>query len=138
MIAYFLTDRLEVRRGCKVAVVEKDLSYRRSLSTTSPLGLRMQHNLAETIEMSLYGSDFLRHLGRNLAIPFREIQDEDYFNVPNIKFQPNGHLTLGSPEQMPEIIEAHDMQRMCGVQSAILTARQIKKRFPWLNTHGIE
>ena len=138
MIAYYLTERVEVKRGMKVAVVEKDPTYRRSNSTLSPYGLRVQHSLPETIEMALFGSDFLRHLGRNLAIPFDEIQDEDYFNIPNIKFQPHGHLTLGSPQQMPEIIEAHEMQRMCGVQSAILTARQIKARFPWLNTHGIE
>ena len=138
MIAYFLTDRLEVRRGCKVAVVEKDLSYRRSLSTTSPLGLRMQHNLPETIEMSLYGSDFLRHLGRNLAIPFREIQDEDYFNVPNIKFQPNGHLTLASHGDMEKLATAHETQKMSGVQCALLTAKQIKKRFPWIKIHNIE
>ena len=137
-IAYHLTERLEVKRGCKVAVVEKDLSYRKSLSTLSPFGLRVQHSLPETIEMSLYGSDFLRHLPRTLALPFDEIKDEEYFNIPNIKFQPNGHLTLATPQGMEELVNNHDTQRMSGVQSAILTAKQIKKRFPWIQIHNIE
>ena len=97
-IAYYLTERLAVKRGCKVAVVEKDLSYRKSLSTTSPLGLRVQHSLPETIDMALHGSDFFRHMHRNLALPFDEIKDEDYFNIPNLKFQPNGHLTLATSQ----------------------------------------
>ena len=138
LIACYLTERVEVKKGMKVAVIEKDPSYRRSASTLSPYGLRVQHSLPETIEMALYGSDFLRHIGRNLAIPFDEVQDEDYFNIPNIKFQPHGHLTLGNMEKMPEIIEAHEMQRLCGVQSAILTVKQLQKRFPWLNTHGLD
>ena len=138
LIAYYLTERVEVKRGLKVAVIEKDPTYRRSASTLSPYGLRVQHSLPETIEMALYGSDFLRHIGRNLAIPFDEIQDEDYFNIPNIKFQPHGHLTLADTERMPELVAAHEMQRLCGVQSAILTVKQLERRFPWLNTHGLE
>ena len=137
-IANFLTERLNVKKGCKVAVIEKDPTYRRSLSTTSPLGLKVTHSLPETIAMSLFGSDFLRHMARNFAIPFDEIHDEDYFNIPNIKFQPNGHLTLASPSQMEELVQSHENQKMAGAQSAILTAKQIKKRFPWINTHGIE
>ena len=100
--------------------------------------MRMQHSLPEMIDMSLFGSDFYRHIGRNMAIPFDEIKDEDYFNIPNIKFQPHGHLTLATAGQMEALNEAHDTQRMSGVQSAMLTAKQIKKRFPWINTHNIE
>ena len=137
-IAYHLTERLEVKRGCKVAVVEKDFSYRKSLSTLSPLGLRVQHSSPEMIDMSLFGSDFLRHLPRTLALPFDEIKDEDYFNIPNIKFQPNGHLTLATPQGMEELVNNHETQRMGGVQSALLTAKQIKKRFPWIQIHNIE
>ena len=138
-IAYSLTERLETKYGCKVAVVEKDLSYRRSVSTTSPLGLRVQHSLPELIEMSLYGSDFYRLIGKKLAVPFDEIAtDEEYFNIPNIKFQPHGHLTLATEAQMEELGAAHEVQTMAGVQAALLTAKQIKKRFPWINTHNIE
>ena len=33
MIAYYLTERVEVKRGMKVAVIEKDPTYRRSTTT---------------------------------------------------------------------------------------------------------
>ena len=44
----------------QIGIIEKDPSYRYSLSTSSPLGIRMQSCLPETIESSLFGTDFLR------------------------------------------------------------------------------
>eukprot|EP00092_Neocalanus_flemingeri_P038217 GFUD01041598.1.p1 GENE.GFUD01041598.1~~GFUD01041598.1.p1 ORF type:complete len:654 (-),score=163.88 GFUD01041598.1:101-2023(-) len=136
-IAYWLAQRVDVKAGMRVAVVEKDPTYRHSLTTTSALGLRMQHSLPENIEMSLFGADFLRNIGRKMAIPFDEVSDDDYFNIPNIKFQPHGHLTLAREDQMQDLLDSHEMQRQCGVQSALLTTKQINLRFPWINTHGI-
>ena len=99
-IAYEFANRMELKTGMKIGVVEMDPTYRRSLSTTSALGLRMQHSLPENVEMSLCGADFIRNAGRKLAIPFDEVSDDDYFNIPNVKFQPHGHLTLAREDQM--------------------------------------
>ena len=67
-----------------------------------------------------------------------QVQDEEYFNIPNIKFQPHGHLSLaGSEEQLAELKAAHAQQRQCGAQTAMLTARQLGARFPWLSTRGL-
>jgi len=136
-IAYHLSTRVQVKSGLTIAVVEKDPTYKRSLSTISPLGLRMQHSLPENIEMSLYGADFIRNSGRKLAVAFDEVSDEDYFNIPNVKFQPHGHLTLVKENQMEDLQESHEMQKMAGVQSAMLTPKMLKQRFPWLNTKDI-
>jgi FAD-dependent oxidoreductase domain-containing protein 1 len=121
----------------KVGVVESDPTYRNSLSTTSALGLRMQHSLPENVEMSLFGADFIRNVGRKLAIPFDEVSDDDYFNIPNVKFQPHGHLTLAREDQMQDLMDSHEVQRMSGVQSAMLTPKQINLRFPWIKTQDI-
>ena len=136
-IAYEFANRMEVKNGMKIGVVEMDPTYRKSLSTTSALGLRMQHSLPENVEMSLYGADFIRNAGRKLAIPFDEVSDDDYFNIPNIKFQPHGHLNLAREDQMQDLMDSHEVQRMSGVQSAMLTPKQIKMRFPWINTQDI-
>ena len=136
-IAHFLANRVEVKRGLTIGVVEKDPTYRKSLSTTSALGLRMQHSLPENVEMSLYGADFIRNAGRKLAIAFDEVSDDDYFNIPNVKFQPHGHLTLAREDQMQDLMDSHEVQKMCGVQSAMLTTKQINLRFPWIKTQDI-
>ena len=73
MIAYFLSERGKVQEGWKIAVIEKDPSYRACTTIASPLGLRMQHSLPELCEMALFGSDFLRNLERRLRIPFPEV-----------------------------------------------------------------
>ena len=136
-IAYHLSTRVQVKGGMSIAVVEKDPTYRRSLSTISPLGLRMQHSLPENLEMALYGADFIRNAGRKLAVAFDEVSDEDYFNIPNVKFQPHGHLTMVKEDQMGDLLESHEMQKMAGVQSAMLTPKMIKQRFPWINIKDI-
>jgi len=136
-IAYHLANRVQVKNGMSIAVVEKDPTYRRSLSTISPLGLRMQHSLPENLEMSLYGADFIRNAGRRLAVAFDEVSDEDYFNIPNVKFQPHGHLTMVKEDQMGDLMESHEMQKRAGVQSAMLTPKMIKQRFPWINIKDI-
>ena len=38
---------------------------------------------------------------------------------------------------MQDLMDSHEVQRMSGVQSAMLTPKQIKMRFPWLNTEDI-
>ena len=116
MIAYMLTSRVDTKTGVKVewgglsltwrclpqiGIIEKDPSYRYSLSTSSPLGIRMQSCLPETIESSLFGTDFLRcNLGSHSKVFnfwFRNLQHEmsvsadteseqEYLNQPNIKF----------------------------------------------------
>jgi len=136
-IANYLTERVEVKKGPKVAVIEKDPSYKNSVTTTSALGLRMQHSLPETVEMSLYGSDIIRNIARKMSIPFDEISDDDYFNIPNVKFQPHGHLTLANEDQMEDLTRSHEIQKIAGVQSALLTPKMIKLRFPWINTQDI-
>jgi len=137
LIAYSLVDALPVKSGVSVAVIERDPSYRYSLSTCSPLGLSMQHCSPELVEMALYGSDFLRRAHRRLAVDSGLEAEEEYANVPDVKFQGHGHLTLASTEQMPALAAAHEIQRLCGAQTAMLTLRQLEKRFPWLSTQGV-
>jgi len=137
MIAYMLTTRMDTKSGVKIGIIEKDPSYRYSLSTCSPLGIRMQSCLPETIEASLFGSDFLRNLQHEMSVSADTESEQEYLNQPNIKFQPHGHLTLAADQDMQRLIKDHEMQKAYGVQSALLTVKQLNLRFPFINTTGV-
>ena len=150
MIAHMLTSRVDTKTGVKVAndpdnmrteelhhfgiplpqigIIEKDPSYRYSLSTSSPLGIRMQSCLPETIESSLFGTDFLRcylqshyslttiqnirNLQHEMSVSADTDSEQEYLNQPNIKFQPHGHLTLAAEQDMEQLIKDHEMQKV--------------------------
>merc|ERR1719431_266014 len=97
----------------------------------------MQHGLPETIEASLFGSDFLRQATTEMAVAGGLEDDEEQLNVPNIKLQPHGHLTLATQDDMEQLTKDHEMQKSLGVQTALLTVKQLNRRFPWLNTSDI-
>ena len=111
----------------QIGIIEKDPSYRYSLTTSSPLGIRMQSCLPETIESSLFGTDFLRcnlqshskpfnHTIRNLqhemSVSAETDSEQEYLNQPNIKFQPHGHLTLAAEQDMEKLVNDHEMQKV--------------------------
>jgi len=137
MIAYMLTTRVDTRTGVKIGIIEKDPSYRYSLTTSSPLGVRMQSCLPETIESSLFGMDFLRNLQHEMSVSADTDSEQEYLNQPNIKFQPHGHLTLAAEHDMEQLVKDHEMQKAFGVQSALLTVKQLNLRFPFINTTGV-
>ena len=92
-------------------------------------GLRQQFSLPENIEMSLFGADFLRNASRILHC-------EDVY-TPDVNFQPHGYLFLASEEGVETMRENHYVQIECGAKVELLSAKQLKRKFPWLNTDGI-
>jgi len=56
----------------RVAVVERDASYRQASAVLSAGGLRQQFSLAENIKMSLYGLEFIR------AMPDVQFREQGY------------------------------------------------------------
>ena len=79
--------------------------------------------------MSLYGADFLRNASRLLAV--------DGLDTPDLKFQPHGYLFLAT-EEGAEIMQVnHRTQLACGAKVELMTAKRLKRRFPWFNTEGI-
>ena len=92
-------------------------------------GLRQQFSLPENIEMSLFGADFLRNASRILHC-------EDVY-TPDVNFQPHGYLFLASDEGVETMRENHYVQIECGAKVELLSAKQLKRKFPWLNTDGI-
>ena len=109
--------------------MKSHFQYKHCATTLSVGGLRQQFSNPENVEMSLYGADFLRHANRLLYVTGMD--------PPDIKFQPHGYLFLASEEGAETMQENHRVQVQCGAKVELMTAKRLKRRFPWLNTEGI-
>jgi len=129
-IAYFLTrDPGNGEERFEVTVVERDFSYRQASSALSASSIRQQFSTAINIRMSLYGIDFLRNLGETLRVG-----DE----VPDIGLVEPGYLYLASQAGAGVLRENHALQKAHAVDVALLTPDELKARFPWISTEGVE
>ena len=126
-VAYWMAQR--IYKGMKIAVIERDPTYRQASTTLSVGGLRQQFSLPENIEMSLFGADFLRSANRLLSI-----QGVD---MPDINFQPHGYLFLATEEGAETMEANHATQVQCGAKVELMTPRRLHRKFPWLNLDGI-
>ena len=52
----------------RVVVIEKDPTYKYSASALSAASIRQQFSTSVNIRISLYGIDFLRHIGEHLEV----------------------------------------------------------------------
>ncbi|XP_070582040.1 FAD-dependent oxidoreductase domain-containing protein 1-like isoform X2 [Ptychodera flava] len=124
--AYFLR-----RRTAKsVVVVERDPTYTQSSTALSYGGIRQQFSLPENIEMGKFGLEFLKNIKEYLTV--------DDADPPDVQFHRNGYLFLASEEGVDTLQKNVEIQRQCGVDTQLLSAAQMKEKFPWMNIDDIE
>lgn len=75
--------------------------------------------------MSLYGADFIRNIKEHLG------------DDVNVNFTPHGYLMLATEEGAENLQKNSILQNQLGAKNEILTADQLKRKFPWINTEGI-
>ncbi|XP_043275335.1 FAD-dependent oxidoreductase domain-containing protein 1 [Venturia canescens] len=126
-VAYWIKER--VKDGLRVAVLEKDPTYKTASTVLSAGGLRQQFSLEENIEMSLFGADFIRNVEDHLGLPGRDPVD--------VQFHPHGYLFLASEAGAECLCKNSKLQNSLGARNVVLTASQLERKFPWLNTKGI-
>lgn len=108
-----------------VLVIEKDATFQKAATALSASSIRQQFSTATNIEISLYGIDFLRHVGDLLEV------DGDR---PAISLHEGGYLFLATPEGAPVLAENHALQVSLGADIAHLDPAGLAARFPWLAT----
>jgi sarcosine oxidase len=122
-VAYFLA--VERGSGRRIAIVERDTSYRESSTARSAGGLRQQFSTPENIAMSQFTLEMLRKLknvfGADADAAFRE----------------HGYLILASSGGTGFLAENVVLQRSMGADVAVLGAAGLAARFPWLATAGV-
>ncbi|KAB0794704.1 hypothetical protein PPYR_11543 [Photinus pyralis] len=124
-IAYFLKEKTGLR-GVNIVVIEKDTTYSKCSTVLSVGGLRQQFSLPENIQMSLFGAEFLRSVKKRFG------PDSDVY------FTPNGYLMLATEHGAQQLIDNSKIQTELGAVNKVLSKRELKERFPWMEVEDVE
>ncbi|MBC8752052.1 MULTISPECIES: NAD(P)/FAD-dependent oxidoreductase [Paraburkholderia] len=124
-IAYFL--RLS-DPTVGVTVIERDPTYARSSSALSAASIRQQFSTPLSIQMSLFGIEFLRSIGERLEVGGTR---------PSIDLHEGGYLFLATTAGEATLRENHALQKSLGANISLLDTHDLQTRFPWLNTDDL-
>jgi glycine/D-amino acid oxidase-like deaminating enzyme len=108
-----------------VTVIERDTTYARSSSALSAASIRQQFSTPLSVQMSLYGIEFLRGIGELLEVDGAK---------PCIDLHEGGYLFLATPPGESTLRENHAMQTSLGADISLLDKASLSAKFPWLNT----
>jgi FAD-dependent oxidoreductase domain-containing protein 1 len=111
--------------GLRVAVLEPDPSYARAASALSAASIRQQFSTAVNVKLSLYGIEFLRGLGENLAVDGER---------PEIGLREGGYLFLATDAGEATLRENHALQVSLGADIAFFARAGLAAKFPFLAT----
>jgi len=124
-IAYFLRAS---DPSVSVTVIERDPTYAKSSSALSAASIRQQFSTPLSVQMSLYGIEFLRNIGELLEVDA---------NRPSIDLHEGGYLFLATPAGDATLRENHALQKSLGADINLLDQQALKARFPWLNVEDL-
>jgi len=111
--------------------VDRDHTFRHASAMLSAGGIRQQFSLPANIQLSLYGIEFLKSLGKELQVG----ADGD---EPDVQLREQGYLFLASDAGERVLRNNHATQQAQGVTwTTLLSPDQLADRFPWLNVGGI-
>src|ERR1035437_9499580 len=98
--AYFLASKADFKGS--VLVLEKDFSYEKCATALSAASIRHQYSTLGNIQMSQFGTQFIKHISDYLAIDGESL---------DVGFHEKGYLFLATPVGA-EILESnHQVQR---------------------------
>jgi glycine/D-amino acid oxidase-like deaminating enzyme len=112
---------LKAEPDLKVAIVEMDPTYEKSSSALSDGNTRVQFNIKENIQMSLYGLDVMENFAEEMAVGEQK---------PEIAFRQQGNLFLVDEESLAEAREGLELQQSLGCQVEWLSPDEISSRYP--------
>ncbi|WP_420631642.1 NAD(P)/FAD-dependent oxidoreductase [Candidatus Leptofilum sp.] len=107
-----------------VALVEKDLSYKYSSTVLSDGNSRVQFNVKENIQMSLYALEVLDSFAEDMAVDGEK---------PEVGFRQQGNLFLTDEAGRTEVAAGLALQQRLGGNVSWLTPSETKAVFPMLN-----
>ncbi|GAB6852030.1 FAD-binding oxidoreductase [Paraburkholderia kururiensis] len=111
-----------------MTVIERDPTYARSSSALSAASIRQQFSTPLSIQMSLFGIEFLRSIGERLEVDGVQ---------PSIDLHEGGYLFLATPAGLDTLRENHALQKRLGADISLLDRAQLDERFAWLNTEDL-
>lgn len=124
--AYFLATQADFKGS--VLVLEKDLSYEKCATTLSAASIRHQFSTPGNIQMSQFGTQFIKHIGEHLTVNGE---------APEIGFHEGGYLFLASNAGRAILQSNHMVQRSLDADVVLLTPEQLRERFAWMATDDL-
>jgi glycine/D-amino acid oxidase-like deaminating enzyme len=113
----------------RVALIDRDYSFSQASSSLSASSIRQQFTAPVNIALSQFGIDFLRHVSAYLSCDGEAV---------DLGLTEPGYLYLASTRQARQLHKAWSIQMRHGAQVELLSAPDLRMRFPWINTDGIE
>jgi sarcosine oxidase len=113
----------------RILVVERDLTYRTASTTLSAASIRLQFSTPLNIEISRFGVELIKDLGRWLGV--------DGGPPPAADFVEGGYLFLATQAGLPTLRANHAVQREHGVDVQLLDPEGLRRRFPWMRTDDL-
>ncbi len=120
-IAHYL---LKADSNLKVVIVEMDPTYEKSSSALSDGNTRVQFNIKENIQMSLYGLEAIENFSDEMAVGEKK---------PEIAFRQQGNIFLVDEENLAEAREGLELQQSLGCQVEWLSLEEIGSRYPLID-----
>eukprot|EP00324_Dicrateria_rotunda_P008488 CAMPEP_0206173668 /NCGR_PEP_ID=MMETSP1474-20131121/49683_1 /ASSEMBLY_ACC=CAM_ASM_001110 /TAXON_ID=97495 /ORGANISM="Imantonia sp., Strain RCC918" /LENGTH=350 /DNA_ID=CAMNT_0053582689 /DNA_START=195 /DNA_END=1244 /DNA_ORIENTATION=+ len=111
-------------------LLEKDPTYQFCATTRSAASIRHQFSVKENIQISQFGTEFLRNINDYLSISGSDEKIEP-------QFKENGYLFLASDAGKDILNSNISLQKQCGADIAALNAEQVHEKFPWMYTSDI-
>ena len=108
----------------RVALIEKDLTYRYSSTILSDGNSRVQFNVKQNIQMSQYALDVLATFGDDMAVDGEK---------PDVAFRRQGNLFLTDEAGLDEVKAGLALQQSLGGNVAWLTPEETQDVYPLLN-----
>lgn len=120
-VAFWLT---RMQPGISVLVVEQDPSYAFAATALSVASIRQQFTTAVNVEISRFGIGFIRDIAGHLG---------PQGGIESLGLKENGYLFVtGNADAAVLMHEVAQMQRGLGATTEVLTPREIKAKFPWM------
>ncbi len=120
-IAHYL---LKTDPGLRVAIVEMDPTYEKSSTALSDGNTRVQFNIRENIQMSIYGLEVMENFAEVMAVGEQK---------PEIAFRQQGNLFLVDENCLAEAREGLELQQSLGCQVEWLSLEEIGLRYPLID-----
>lgn len=113
----------------RIAVIERDPTYRQASSALSAASIRQQFSTPENIRMSQFSFEWLRDAGHHLAVAAGPGEGDDAIDIG---LHEAGYLYLATQGSAAALRANHDIQRAAGAEVVLLTPDELGDRFPWL------
>jgi len=120
-IAYHLR---RAQPDCRVGVIEKDFTYAKASTLLSDGNTRVQFNLKENIQISLYGLERLRTFAEEMAVNGV---------MPEVSFRQQGNLFIVDEASREESERGLELQKRLGAQVAWLTPAEVRAAYPLID-----